>query len=655
MKKIIITAFALLFTLLTLSLFSCTNTDGTPPPDSGSGEQTQGGIHYTAESDVRLVLGDGAERDTINKIKKLFFSLYGYYPKQANTTDAPKDYEIIIGECDREISRKAYSMLDEMQATPGVYAKYLVLAENGQIAFAFDSFYLSGERLTALSYAVDLFVDYFSSKESIDAEDGILFSGSVDLIDVRAKECANTVDLAWQNLYSVLSRYPEQDKVYAAIKNYYTLYDKRGLATWFAGLYDPDIGGYYYSSSARDNAQFKPDAESTSQALSFISSSGLAMSYGGFYGNVLPDAMKKEIIAFLKGMQDPNGYFYHSQWGKALTDSNIPRRSRDLNSCVAVLTSLGSAPTYDTPTGAKGDGIRADGTPVASTSLTLPFTYASAPTVASKVVAAAAYSSHLENDVTFRAYLDKLLRDNSGGLHFYFIGNQLTSEMSEIQERDRQLAKEGADYSLVKILIEWLNSHQNPENGLWEPKTDYLGVNGLVKISGIYSKAGVEIPNADKAAISAIEAITSNEEVDTVVDIFNAWSAVRIVFNNMMSHGQAVEINGTTLTAAERVDAMRASIIANADVYVNATREKLALFKKADGSFSYYKNMTSSASQGMHVAVSGTNEGDVNATFICVNDITSQMLSVLQLTVPPILTDAERILYMYIIEQNRMH
>ena len=64
-----------------------------------------------------------------------------------------------------------------------------------------------------------------------------------------------------------------------ALKDLYTIYGEE-LIDWYAGLYDPKIGGYYYSNSARDNESYAgvtllPDLESTYQVLSFLSKSGM--------------------------------------------------------------------------------------------------------------------------------------------------------------------------------------------------------------------------------------------------------------------------------------------------------------------------------------------------------------------------------------------
>ena len=45
---------------------------------------------------------------------------------------------------------------------------------------------------------------------------------------------------------------------------------------------------------------------------------------------------------------------------------------------------------------------------------------------------------------------------------------------------------------------------------------------------------------------------------------------------------------------------------------IKATTEKVAVFKKLDGSYSFMRNYSSHMSQGMPVAVQNTVEGDVN-------------------------------------------
>ena len=44
----------------------------------------------------------------------------------------------------------------------------------------------------------------------------------------------------------------------AALEELYALYDRK-VIDWFAGLWDGEIGGFYYSVSARDHEGFLPD------------------------------------------------------------------------------------------------------------------------------------------------------------------------------------------------------------------------------------------------------------------------------------------------------------------------------------------------------------------------------------------------------------
>jgi hypothetical protein len=85
-------------------------------------------------------------------------------------------------------------------------------------------------------------------------------------------------------------------------------------------------------------------------------------------------------------------------------------------------------------------------------------------------------------------------------------------------------------------------------------------------------------------------------------------------------------------TKEERLAKIRSAINSVAPEAIKATREKISLFKKSDGSFSYLKNMSSSTSQSMPVAIYGSNEGDVNATIICTTGILGNMFSCLSLS-----------------------
>ena len=455
----------------------------------------------------------------------------------------------------------------------------------------------------------------------------------------------------WQRLEAEAGR-----DVAEAMKELYAIYEPK-VVDWFAGLYDPRYGGYYYSNSARDDKIVSDregtyglyvDCESTMQALNFITASGMADFAGGHYTDVLPEWMREDIKKYVMGLQDESGFFYNPQWPREKTDAHISRRARDLSWCTGMLSNLGVSPTYDTPNGVRGSGKRYDGTEV---SLKKP-----AETVnecgGSNTESAAAHAPHLEDGNAFRAYLQGMLDENRK-LRFYSIGNQLTAEMPQIKKRSAELVAMGKE-SLVDIVIEWLNEHQNKENGLWEPEANYLGVNGLLKISGVYEQAGLEIPNAEAAARSAISAITSDEPMGAVVDLYNTWFAVGNIISNLRKLGRTEIENGVELDGNARADRIVEGLRRIAPPAIRKSAEKIYAFAKPDGSYSYAKNYPSPTSQGMPVCTPWIREGDVNGSVIAINGIKNHIYISLEIkNRVPLFGREEWDRYLEILESNR--
>ncbi len=416
-----------------------------------------------------------------------------------------------------------------------------------------------------------------------------------------------------------------------ALSDLYSLYTP-DMTEWYARLYDPKIGGYYYSNSARDNAEIEykgevypllPDLESTNQALNFMQSTRMI----GNFKTDIPEVMQKEVLAFVIGCQDEDGYFYNPQWGKEFTNTRPSRRSRDLNwSCSILEEKFGGIPNYDTPLGLRG---KAPNKSEAKHSAE-----GDAPKAANK---------NFENRESFVAYLESLDIANRS----YHVGNELVAASPEILARDKELEAEGCDYRLMDILINWLNEHQNPESGHWHHTNNYYGTNGLLKISGVYNYAKLPLPHADIAARSAIDAITSDEPMGAVVDLYNTWFTVGNVVENLRKCGGA---EGYALADRIISDLRRAAPAA-----IRRSKEKISVFKKPDGSFSYAPKYTSSTSQGMPVAFPECCEGDINATGIASSGLTFYMMRALDLAdlKPAMFGENERKKYLEIIEENR--
>ena len=132
----------------------------------------------------------------------------------------------------------------------------------------------------------------------------------------------------WQALEAEVNRRGGDGRaVVAAMKDHYKLYGE-SVYLWLAGLYDKNIGGFYYSNSGRDNEPFLPDIESTNQATNFMLASGLIDK-----PEDLPLSMREQMTKFCQSLISPtDGYIYHPQW-----DYNDPnwkmkdlRKGRDL-------------------------------------------------------------------------------------------------------------------------------------------------------------------------------------------------------------------------------------------------------------------------------------------------------------------------------------
>ena len=355
----------------------------------------------------------------------------------------------------------------------------------------------------------------------------------------------------------------------SAMKELYSLYDA-DLVLWLASLYEPRYGGFYFSESARDNdvcvhsdreCRLLPDVESTCQALGIINASGMLSGRAENYSGFLPEKMKKQIADAVYGMQDPDGYFYHEQWGK---DIGISRRARDLAWSRSILSTLGREMKYPS--------ILSSGEKQSSETL-IP--------------------DHLSSKTKFIEYLDSLnLNENC-----YPAGNNLSAQSIQIKS-----------VGLMDTCIEYLSEKQNPKTGLWHSASDYYAVNGLMKISGVYNSAGKPLPHSREAALAAIDAICSDTPIRAVVDLWNTWVAVGRITENLERLGG--------VDGAREAEEIRSILRKNAAPAIRKSLDKLRPFKREMSSFSYLFNRMCTHSQGAPVAPAEPFVGDLNATMI---------------------------------------
>lgn len=571
---------------------SDTNNDNTSNmPDSPSGDTTpvQGGWK---ENDIVYYVS--ASYAYTEDLSLRFFNEAVIVLSDNTPPEGAKTF--VLGECENSLSKTAYTQLEKEFYDDDGTSVYLIYSDGNSVAIAYDS---AVGRYAALEHFLGRFKELDLGKAGVVAKNE--FDTKTYVNEMREKQREKDINA----LSSVLS-----SEAVTHLKNLYSLYDEK-VYVWLANLYDPEIcicdgeckntpycggSGFYYSGSGRNNIGFLPDLESTAQALMFMVDSGMLADYDNKYVNALSVETKAALLKFAKSCQDPtNGYFYHPQWGK---DISRTRLGRDLGWATRIISGLGGKPYYHTPNGVEGEL----GNPGSAVAVSAPLRK-SAVFAVSKVVPASTLSYFSSVD----KFREHLLNDYDIEADSYKVGNAIESELGQIQAA-------GDEYTAA--LIEYLDSKQK-QNGLWEDEIGYNSVNGLMKISVVYTSLKQIIPRAEQAMNSALTMLKSDKQASHVCSVYNPWEAV----SNIL-------ISIEKLSGAAAANAYRDNFKKDAAELIKITTDKLAIFKKRDGGFSYYIKYSAANSQGSAVALEKTEESDVNATMICTNSIITAMYNV---------------------------
>ena len=453
-------------------------------------------------------------------------------------------------------------------------------------------------------------------------------------IKIQAELDAKNLENCWKKVEEKLCKMAEPKLAYeiiSALKEMYSIYKKEAV-DWCANLYDPKIGGFYYSNSARDNEEVEcegkiykllPDLESTIQAFGFISNSHMADLFDKKAAYALPAWMGEQIVSFVKKMQDEkNGYFYHPQWGHERTDKWQNRRGRDLTWAERLLEYYGETPLYKTPHQDRSEDKKQE---------------------------KAETSPHLKDKESFTDYLNSLGYEEKNAYSAYVVGNKLEAQILEIKTRDLELEKEGADFRLLEILKEWLDERFNFQNGTWTKDAfSHDSANGILKVASTYIKAGLPLPDPITSVKAAIRCVTIDKAPEHICCILNPWYALNIIISAVKSN-PAYEDKEQMLKI---LDEMHNEIMKNLPKMIRHTTKNLKTFQKEDGSFSYLPNRSSHYSQMMPVAIPNTNEGDLNASMICTVSVPTHIFNYLGFNSIPIYTESDRMRMVNILQSK---
>ena len=390
------------------------------------------------------------------------------------------------------------------------------------------------------------------------------------------------------------------------------LYDYYGTdwVKWMANLYEPKSGLFYYANSARDcdtvtytkngvtsTYDLLPDCESTCQALDMLEELGLFRSVNNDWERALPREMRERCLHYIQSMQDPDdGYFYHPQWGKGIGTARI---GRDISQCLGLINMMGGKPLYKPATERIAEN--AAGTSPKNESSEIP--------------------ERFRSREKFIAYLDKTVSDNA---HFHDVGHILSSETAQIKAA-----------GFAEVCMEYLDAYQSPETGYWDEgkQHEYNKISAIIKISGLYSGLGGRLKYMDKVIDSAIDTILSKRVPDNICFVYNSIGGLGAAV------GTVRKTSDPNATDCTNIDVVMKKVYDRLPEMIDATIDKLELFRHDDGSFSFHCDGTSLIdNQGVFTS-RGYNEGDVNGTTVAIFYMLYSLFPLLGVDRPPLLSE----------------
>ena len=596
MKRLLL----ILLLIASLLLTACGGGEEPTPPTDGEGDggDTDGKVTIYGEDKRAVIITNYNRADkNISAMVNLILDKTGERPALFTESFEVQSGEIVIGDTSREITEKAKAKLARRLEREARDSKdypdyesalrdlvgYAVYSEGGSVAVVWSDVHIAE---IAMSY----FKEGYLGGSELRLEEGHLGFGALSL-DGLLEERANSLrEGAWAKLRSAIGE-EYGDGVIDSMKRLYTIY-KPEAVEWLANLYDPGVGGFYYSNSARNTEGFLPDIESTYGALMFIEASGMAEMYGNDFTKALPREMLEDIGEWIYSLQDADGYFYHPQWPKSfIYERGLQSRiTRDLGSAKTVLRRLGLEMKYPSAV-VMTDSLVGRG------SITV---------MASRAVMSAAILEQFESTEAFRAYIEKLDAEvlaisdpDARAGRLYAIGNEFQSTVSRVKENPE----------FVEILHTFFDKHQDPKSGTWSTVLTFNATNSLHKIGYVYNSLGLEFKYMTEMIDTVIAILSKDVETDPIqsgVEFANAWASIEHIYTNIKN------CSADKAAAEARLSEVRSYIYANITRAIDATYSQLAGFLQSDSSFGYTRYGSSYTSQGCPAAVAGSAEGDVN-------------------------------------------
>ena len=361
------------------------------------------------------------------------------------------------------------------------------------------------------------------------------------------------------------------EEIVLALRDLYSIYSS-DICSWLGSLFDPDIGGFYYSNSAKRTHGFLPDIESTNQVLIMLKNLGLISSYDS-----IPEWVRSKIERYICYLQDPeNGLFYHLQWDKEVAELKPSRLARDYTGANHIAYMLGFEVPYSHKELITKD--RENRVP-----------------------------PHVLSKDNFLKYLNSFDWKKDA----YRPASSLASQYNLIEEQ-----------YLVDVLLDFLDSIQNAKTGLFESRDNPGVLDSYSAISHIYMVAKRPLKYVDRAIPAVLDRLNDDAKMEANT-LNHIWSSVKHIISILKESDKNLGQNNVEKVLKETYRIAPKAIL--------KTKEGLLDFLKSDNTFSYDRFTNAAVSQGMPVAIPGVVEGDVNATYLCTTGITRAIFAALDI------------------------
>ncbi len=629
MKKILLILLMLSLCLMMLASCKSQNGDGkiNDTPDGGNNQN----VIYSPDITPILVLGNGVTENDVRAVRTAYYRQTEKEIALVKADSSPAEHEIIVGETERDISKRAYRVLSMLDGEAGNVG-YVIYSDGKSVAIAFDEACFGVN--IAFTEAIEHFASEYIKDSSLKLEAGPVFYKLFDPLAEQSEKDDAIASKLWElKLSQISKKLNGNDEAASALvselKKFCSIFNyDYEIVKWLANLYDPITGGFYYSNSARNNDGYLPDLDSTYKAL--IISNLIAEGYGRSLKDFLGEKITNNIISFVRNMQDSkDGYFYHPQWSSALINKNSERKDSDATAAVNILQLFNESPTYDAPSGVKGNGAVS-----AVSSLTAPLCAGCAAAL-SRVIAVNENDiyipPHLRSDTAFISYLEELkIRSDTTA-----VCNTLFAEISLYRERDKTLEQEGASYRLTDLVMEYIKKYQNSASGLWTSgETSFKEIAELTDVVKLCSALGKEVPRYGRIINTIADFMSFEEDTEDITIISRSWSSLAAVVENALEYGIKFDVNFSLRTLYLRFGDL-----------IKTTGELLSGFKKEYGSFSVSRDGGDAEYLGMPVSPIRIEEGNINGTFYVLNEIYLSVFKVLNIGYVPIFETADRMMF----------